>query len=151
MEAPPTFNDIVLPAAPALTTMTPAPSVWLLLAAMLLALLILAWLVRRWWLLRHLRGIQRDWRCGVYDNRDTVFLLAAQLARQAGGSQLNTLSMTAEPACLQSRWQVFVRSLDRFRYERGEVEKSDVDAVLQETRFWLLNVRRIRCSKVSPC
>lgn len=151
MEAPPTFNDIVLPAAPAVTTMAPEPGVWPWLAAMTVALLTLVWLLRRWWLLRHLRRIQHDWRDGVYDNRDTVFLLAAQVARQAGVAQLTADSMTTEPARLQSRWHVFVRLLDRVRYERGELDQSDVDAVLQETRFWLLHVRRLACKKLSPC
>ena len=151
MEAPPTFNDIVLPAAPAVTTMAPEPGVWPWLAMVSLALLTLVWFLRRWWLLRHLRRIQHDWRCGVYDDRDTVFLVAAQLARQAGVAQLTADSMTAELAGLQSRWHVFVRLLDRVRYERGELDQSDVDAVLQETRFWLFHVRRISRKKVSRC
>lgn len=76
------------------------------------------------------------------------FCWAAQLARQAGVSQLAADSMTVQPARLQFRWHVFVRLLDRVRYERGEANKRDVEAILQETRFWLLRVRRIGRNKV---
>lgn len=138
MEAPPTFNDIVLPAAPALTSTAPAQIIWPWFAAALVGLLLLSWSARRRWRLRHLRRIARDWRSGLYDNRDTVFLLAAQLARQLHVSQLPAELPRVQSPRLQSRWQRFVGLLDRVRYERSQIGDSEVSAVLRETQFWLL-------------
>lgn len=143
MEATATFYDIIVPAAPMVASPPPSlPIVAIALAVTVLVFLAAA-LLRRWWLLRGLQRLTRQWRANYYDDREIVYLLAAELR-----AKLELRRISAEPPAglrtdAQARWAVFVRQLDRARYQVSGTHGEGISWLLAEARYWLLHTKRI--------
>lgn len=150
MEAPPTFNDIILPAAPPAPVAQYAPTLALALLA-LVVILVLWWSLRRWLRLRALKHLLRDWQHNVYDNRDAVFLLAAELRHKQMAKRLTPDSALWSSARQQAQWDAFVDRLDRIRYRTGALASNEVRELFMQTRYWLLQSRPRRRSRRTKC
>ena len=150
METPPTFNDIILPAAPPPAVAQYAPTLALALFA-LVVVLVLWWSLRRWLRLRALKHLLRDWQHNVYDNRDAVFLLAAELRHKLMCKQLTPGSALWSSASQQAQWDTFVDRLDWIRYRTGALASNEVREQFMQTRYWLLQSRLRRRSRRTKC
>lgn len=149
MEAPATFYDIVAPAAPIAAPPPQSDPIVAIVLGVTVLVFLAAVLLRRWWLLRGLQRLARQWRANYYDDREIVYLLAAELR-----SKLKLRRISAEPqpglrTDAQARWAAFVRQLDRARYQVSGVHGDSISWLLVEARFWLLHTKH-RPGKVGP-
>lgn len=144
MEAPATFYDIVTPAAPIVPPPPESASLlWIVVAGAVLALAGLV-LLRRWWLLRGLRQLARQWRSRCYDDRETVFLLAAELRAKFKLRQITVQPPAVIRASGHARWRIFVQQLDALRYQAGSNCGETILWLMAETRYWLLQTHYVR-------
>lgn len=139
----PELYDIILPAAPPPVASGGTGALWLFLAMPMA-------LIAGWMVLRALRGVrlvalQRAWRACVYDNRETIFLLADCLRRRFG---INDLSDTPRFYRRGStkRWDELVAHIDALRYREVAVSRDEMITLFREAqRLIVQSVRGRRC------
>lgn len=142
MEAPPTFNDIILPTAPpAAPSSESSSALWFVIAVAALAFLLWRYACR-WQRLRGIMRLKRDWHNGFYANRDIVFLLAAEIRRKLKLRQLTVELPPGVAGHLSERWRFFADDLDRIRYQQqGEITPEKLSALLAEARYWIIQAQ----------
>lgn len=97
-----------------------------------------AWNSNRFKNLRRLKQLKQSWNRQQLDAHQTAFKLAALLR---SSFQIGHLSInTPLPSKLQQehdRWKVFNELLADARYAANSPSRSNIDKLLQESRYWL--------------